>query len=65
MDAVTLAMHGNAMVIDRDAFMIDVVTFAMYRHTFESDRDPLAIDAVTLAMSAIAVVLPGNAGAWF
>jgi len=53
------------MVIDRDAFMIDVVTFAMYRHTFESDRDPLAIDAVTLAMSAIAVVLPGNAGAWF
>jgi hypothetical protein len=64
-DAVRWAMYEATVVSDRNPVEIGRVTLAMYRHTFEIDRDLFVIDGVTLAMSVIAVVVLGNAGAWF
>jgi hypothetical protein len=58
-------MYEATVVSDRNPVEIGRVTLAMYRHTFEIDRDLFVIDGVTLAMSVIAVVVLGNAGAWF
>jgi len=66
-----LALYGHTFEIDRDRLVIDCHTFeidrdqlVIDRHTFESDRDQVEIDAVTLAMSAGALPMSGNAGAW-